>query len=87
MLADVIVFAVKLAPGTSPDGILSEEVLRETMAQVMTVEEALAVGFSGFALDPDLRLIAVAERDAGWIEKALERAPQVVGYQPHRVDL
>lgn len=83
----MIVFTVFLKPGGSADDLLSEEVLAETKAQVMTVEEAAAVGFQGFPSDPDLRLIAVTERDQGWIEKALERAPQVVGYKPHRVDM
>lgn len=84
----MIVFVVKLQPGTSHEGLLSPEIERETLAQVMRAEEAAQLGFSGFTTDdPNLRLIVVRESDAGWIEKALERAPQVVGFQAQRVDL
>lgn len=82
----MIVFEVHLAPGTDDANLLSAEVLQETMAQVMTAEQAKAVGFDGFGADPNLRLVAVAEKDERWIEKALERAPQVTGYRAHRVD-
>jgi len=82
----VIVFTVKVHPGTDPQTLLSDEIKKETMAQVMTPQEAEAVGFSGFGEDPNLCLIAVADRDARWIEKALERSPAVYGYQPHKVD-
>jgi len=82
----VIVFEVRLARGTSDEDLLSAEVLQETQAQVMTAEQGKALGFSGFSDDPDLRLIAVTAKDERWIEKALERAPNVTGYRAHHVD-
>lgn len=81
------VFTVKIHPGTDIQRLLSDEVKQETMAQIMTPQEAAALGFQGFGTEENLCLIAVAERDAGWIEKALERDPAVLGYQPHRVDM
>lgn len=83
----MVVFTVKVQPGIDLQSLLSDEIKRETMAQIMTAEEAAALGFQGFANDPGLCLIAVGDRDAGWIEKALERSPVVFGYQPHRVDM
>lgn len=83
----MIVFAVKLAPGRSDKDLLSDEVLEETQAQVMTTDQAKSLGFSGFPDDENIRLIVVQDRDAGWVEKALERAPQVVGYDKGEVDM
>ena len=83
----VIVFAVKLAPGRTDENILSDEVLEETQAQIMTTAEATALGFQGLQDDPNLRLVVVQRKDAGWIEKALERAPNVVGYDKGEVDM
>ena len=85
--AAVIVFAVKLAPGRSDEKMLSDEILEETQAQIMTTEQAKALGFSGFPEDDNIRLIVVQNRDAGWVEKALERAPAVVGYDKGEVDM
>jgi hypothetical protein len=87
MLRGVIVFEVHLTPGADDQDLLSDEVRQETQAQVMTAEEAKALGFSGFPDDPNLRLIAVTRQHQRWIEKALERAPQVRGYQPHEIDM
>jgi hypothetical protein len=80
------VFEVHLTPGADGSGILSEEIQRETMAQMMTVEDAAAVGFSGRLPEgSNVRLIAVAPRDARWIEQALERAPTVTSFAKHDV--
>ena len=83
----MIVFEVHMNPGSDGKDLLSAEVLAETKAQIMTPAEAKAIGFDGFPEDPNLRLIAVTERDERWIEKALERAHDVRGYRAHRVDL
>ena len=81
------VFEIHMAPGESADGLLSAEVIKETNAQVMTVEQAKAVGFGGLPnLGPDVRLIAVAKRDGGWIQKVLEASPAVSGFRIHHVD-
>lgn len=83
----MIVFEVHLTAGNDGEGLLSAEVLAETQAQVMTAGEAKALGFEGFPEDVNLRLVAVAEKDERWIEKALERAPNVSGYRAHRIDM
>lgn len=80
-------FEVHLTAGNDGEGLLSAEVLAETQAQVMTGTEAKALGFDGFTEETNLRLVAVAEKDERWIEKALERAPNVSGYRAHRVDI
>lgn len=87
ILGDVIVFEVHLTPGADDRELLSEEVLTETQAQIMNAEEATVLGFEGLPNDPNLRLIAVAREHARWVEKALERSPDVRGYQPHEVDM
>ncbi|WP_437608537.1 hypothetical protein WMF20_47670 [Sorangium sp. So ce834] len=83
------VFEVYLAPGTATANLLSAEVLRETGAQIMTLQEAEQVGFHGLqALDGagDLRLIAVRARDAAWIHRCLETSGAVVSFRAHQVD-
>lgn len=80
-------FEVHLTAGSDGEGLLSAEVLAETQAQVMKGTEAKALGFDGFSEDANLRLVAVAEKDERWIEKALERAPNVTGYRAHRIDM
>jgi hypothetical protein len=87
MLRPVIVFEVHLTPGADDSDLLSDELRQETQAQVMTAAEARAIGFEGLPDDPNLRLVACAREHAKWVEKALERAPQVRGYQPHEVDM
>jgi hypothetical protein len=83
----VIVFTVQLVPGKDHENLLSDEILEETKAQIMTTEQATALGFEGFPDDPSLRLIVVTNRDEGWIAKALERSPEVVGYDRQDVDM
>ncbi len=83
----MIVFEVHLTAGNDGEGLLSSGVLSETQAQIMTGAEAKALGFEGFPDGDELRLIVVAEKDERWIEKALERAPNVSGYRSHRVDM
>ena len=67
---------------------LSAEILRETQAQVMTHEQAVAVGFEGLPAPPpgrDVRYVAVAPRDARWILNALEANPDVTSFRMHDV--
>jgi hypothetical protein len=82
------VFEVHIAPGSDPDTLLTEETKRETKAQIMTLDEAKAVGFSGI---PDMnaalvRLIAVNRRDAPWIHRSLESNAAVSTFRMHEVD-
>jgi hypothetical protein len=84
----MVVFEVHMAPGSDPSGILSAETLRETQAQVMTLEEAKKVGFAGLPEPPADRvvgLIAVAKRDAQWVQRALETNEAVGGFRVHEV--
>ncbi len=85
----LIVFEVIVAKGENPDALLSQEVLDETHAQVMTTAEASAVGFSGARADPkgrEIRLIAVAPRDSQFIQRRLEASAAVQAFQRHEVD-
>lgn len=83
----IIVFEVHLAPGRSSDEFLSAELRDETGAQVMSPAEARAVGFDGVPDDPNVRLVAVAARDKGFVQGALERAHDVTGFRAHEVDM
>lgn len=83
------VFEVYLVPGKSSRNLLSAELLRETDAKVMTLEEATTAGFAG--LKPlsdagDLRLISVSRRDAAWIQRTLEAHDAVASFRFHEVD-
>jgi hypothetical protein len=81
-------FVVYIAPGHSPDAILSEETQIETSAQTMTLDEAAAMGFSGITAPTDgreVRVIAVAQRDARWIQRALEANANVTSYKSQEV--
>ncbi len=82
------IFECHLAAGSDPDTLLSEETLRETAAQVMTPDEARAVGFTRIADPKDggaVRLVAVAARDTQWIHRVMERSPIVTSYKVHEV--
>jgi hypothetical protein len=88
--AMLIVFEVIVAAGHDPDTLLSDEVLAETQAQVMTPEEATALGFQGVRPDPkgrEVRLIAVAPRDSQFVQRRLEANGAVQSFRPHEVDM
>jgi hypothetical protein len=84
----IVVFEVFVAPGASPDGLISQEIQRDTGAQVMTLDEARKVGFSGIAESAGsvVRLIAVRKRDAPWIHRTLETSEAVGSFRVHEVD-
>jgi hypothetical protein len=92
MAAMMVVFEVHVAPGGDPNRILSAETLRETQAQVMTSAEAKKVGFAGLPEPPfgheshEVRLVAVAKRDAAWIQRALEANDAVGQFRVFDVD-
>lgn len=82
------VFEVYLARGKSADDLLSAEILRETQAQIMTLDEAEKVGFRGLQPVADageLRLIAVTRRDAPWVHRSLEQNEAVASFRVHDV--
>lgn len=84
----MVVFEVFVAPGSDPNALVSKGTLEETKAQVMTLAEAKSVGFQGLP-DPEgheVRLIAVAKRDASWIHKALETSEAVGRFRMYDVD-
>lgn len=83
------VFEVYVAPGSDPEKLITPETQRETHAQVMTLEDARKVGFAGLEPAPhggEVRLIAVAARDARWIQRALEGNEGVAQFRVHEVD-
>ncbi len=83
----LIVFEVHLQPGADASKVLSPEILKETQAQLMTVQEAKKVGFGGLPdLGPNVRLVAVAKRDSNWIYRTLESSPDVAAFKMHEVD-
>jgi hypothetical protein len=83
----LVVFEVHMVPGSSSDDLLSDEVKRETNAQVMTVAEAKQVGFGGLPdLGPNVRLIAVNQRDHKWILKVMEASHVVQRFNVHHID-
>jgi hypothetical protein len=85
----LMVFEVFLAPGADGSELLSAETIRSTQAQIMTLAEAKKVGFGGLPDPPpgkEVRLIAVAKRDANWIHRALETSEAVAGFRMHEVD-
>ncbi|MFT3766685.1 MAG: hypothetical protein QM820_14395 [Minicystis sp.] len=84
----MVVFEVYLAPGADPATLLSKETLRETNAQVMTLDDARKVGFAGLPEPPkgvEVRLIAVAKRDASWIQRSLESNDAAGQFRVHEV--
>jgi hypothetical protein len=88
MSAMMVVFEVFVAPGASPDGLISVEMSRDTGAQVMTIDQARKVGFSGIEVPEgrEVRLIAVGKRDAPWIHRSLETNEAVASFRVHEVD-
>lgn len=50
-----------------------------------TADEARALGFAGVPDDPAVRLVAVEQRDAQWIQRALERSPAAGPFRVHQV--
>ena len=83
-------FEIFLAPGPrESDQLLSDEIMETTQAQIMTPEQAEAVGFHGIPEDPQGRkrvIIAVAPRDARLIHTRLEASAAVGAYRMHEVE-
>lgn len=86
----LIVFEVIVAPAHDADALLSKEALEDTQAQVMTIEEAKAVGFQGARPDPkgrEIRIIAVSPRDEQYVQRRLEANEAVLSFRRHEVDV
>lgn len=81
----LIVFVVYLDDNRTDDAFLSDELLEETQAQVMDVTQAKALGFTGLPDDPNIRLVAVAPKDKGFVHAALERAAAVTGFDAQEI--
>ena len=82
------VFEVHLAPDAGGKELLSEEILRETQAQVMTPDEARKVGFGGLPEPPpgvEVRFIAAAGSGAKWIQRRLEALESVAAFRVHEI--
>jgi len=89
MVRMMVLFEVFLAPGADPSTLLTQETQRETNAQVMTIDDARKVGFQGVPdppQDKEVRLIAVARRDAPWIHRVLETNVAVGAFRTYEID-
>ncbi len=83
------VFVVSGELAIVKEKLLSEEVIQETNAQVMTQDEAAAVGFAGIPDDPEGRprlFVACGERDARLIHTRLEASPLCGAFKIHNLD-
>jgi len=83
----MVVYEVFLTAGKSL--VLSAELVRETQAQVMTLDEARKVGFQGMPDPPagrEVRLVAIGRSNAQWLQQALEANPDVENFRVHDVD-
>jgi len=89
-----VMIELYLAPGATGEGLFTQETLDDTQAQVMTPEQAKAVGFDGLPDDPqegaerrERRLVVVGKIDERRIINVLEASPQVSNFQVHDVDI
>jgi hypothetical protein len=85
-----VMFECFLAPGASGENLVTAETLADTQAQVMTPEEAVAVGFSGLPDDPQgrqRRFIVCTQTDARRIQGQLEMNSEVAAFRMHEITL
>ena len=85
--ARTVLVEVHLAPGVRTFE-LSGEILSDTKAQMMTADQARAVGVGGLPAPPegtDVRYVAVLQRDSRWILNALEADPNVSRFRVHEI--
>jgi hypothetical protein len=78
------VFEAIVDRGQDPDSLLSQEVLQETGAEVLTPAQAAARGFSPIQADAqgrEVRLIVVPSRDAQFVQRRLEANHAVVAFR------
>ncbi len=86
----LIVFEVYTMATATPQDVISEEVQKETMAQIMSPAEAEAVGFGSLPEPPENRkllLVACADKDAKYVQNRLERSEAVTGFRAHEVEV
>jgi hypothetical protein len=80
-------FVAHLTPGADGSAILSAETVADTGAQVMTPEQAKAVGFAGLPDYPaNVALIVSRTSDRNRILSSLEQSPAVAKFEVHEVD-
>lgn len=83
------VFVATIAPGRDPDKLLTEETQQETQAQVMTPDEAAAVGFKGIAAPrapPRWPGLPPSPRATPAGSTALEANPGVTSYKVSEIE-
>ncbi|MBI4703560.1 MAG: hypothetical protein HY744_20810 [Deltaproteobacteria bacterium] len=81
-------FEVFLKPGVTNKPVLSDEVMRETGAQIMTPAQAEFVGLEGIPPDPqgrERRLVACRRADRRLIQTRLESNEAVSGFRLHEL--
>ena len=83
----LVIIVAHLAPSGDAGSIFTGETLSDTGAAVMTAAEARAAGFGGLPeYPPNVRIIAVQERDKRRIINAIEASPAVSNFSVHDVD-
>lgn len=88
-MAEIVLFEVFLAPGSSGASLLSEETLAETEARVMTEEETAQAGYGALPEDASGRprvLVACSRSHARRVQNNLEASADVDGFHIHTVD-
>jgi hypothetical protein len=85
-----VMIELYLAPSASAEGLFTQETLDDTQAQIMTPEQAAAVGLQGLPDDPEGRsrlLVVVGKADERRILNVLEASPEVTNFRVHDVDI
>ena len=85
-----VMIELYLAPSASGEGLFTQETLDDTQAQIMTPEQAVAVGLKGLPADPEGRsrlLVVVGKTDERRILNVLEASPEVTNFRVHDVDI
>lgn len=88
MIAVMKLFEVFLSPGANASGLLSEEALAETTAQVFSEQEAELVGLEGIPENPsgaERIFIACGISDEQFVASRLEAAAGVARFKLHEV--
>lgn len=78
------------APGATGVGLFTDETLTDTQAQVMTRDQAAALGFGGLPEAPagvSQLFIVVSKGDERRIINALESNPEVAKFAVHEVNI
>lgn len=79
---------IVLAHGFDPARLLSDDVVRDTHAKLMTHAETRAAGFAGLPEPPEgklVRYVAAYGRDAKFLHHVLENNPNVLSMRSYEI--